>query len=131
MHKHRILTLALLLAAAHAIAADWQTLFDGKTLEGWRTNSERGCWSVKDGCIVGEEDAEKLGSYLETAKEYKDFVFECEAKWNDVADSGFMFRGEQRIHVNIGMSPSVKRMPQGNARHEGRVPQAAGDGAVI
>ena len=103
------LILCLLSTACIATAAEPQSLFDGKTLKGWHTNPERGCWSVKDGCIVGEEDAEKLGSYLETDKEYKDFTFECEARWNDVADSGFMFRKEQRIHVNIGMSPSMKR----------------------
>jgi hypothetical protein len=99
----------ILLTTATAFAGDWQTLFDGKTLDGWKTNPERGCWTVKDGLLTGMEDAEKLGSYLETVKEYKDFTFECEARWNDVADSGFMFRKEQRIHVNIGMSPSMKR----------------------
>jgi hypothetical protein len=43
------------------------------------------------------EDAEKPDSYLETVEECKDFTFECKARWNDVADSGFMFRKEQRM----------------------------------
>ncbi len=104
--------LPLLLALglpAFAHAAEWESLFDGKTLDGWRANPEHGCWSVVNGVLTGMEDAEKLGSNLETVREFKDFVFEVEMKWNAVADSGFLFRKDQRIHVNVGMSPSQKR----------------------
>lgn len=35
----------------------WQTIFDGKTLEGWDGNPD--FWSVQDGCITGQTTADK------------------------------------------------------------------------
>ena len=60
--------LSVLVAALAAIgvwsmsarAADddgWQTIFDGKTLDGWDGNPD--FWSVQDGCITGQTTAEK------------------------------------------------------------------------
>ena len=42
--------------------AEWISLFDGKTLNGWHTNKEAigkdtgGHWVVEDGAIAGEQD---------------------------------------------------------------------------
>lgn len=43
-----------------AVAADddgWQTIFDGKTLDGWDGNPD--FWRVEDGCITGQTTADK------------------------------------------------------------------------
>ena len=49
--------LALLALGAAAPAADWQSLFDGKTLAGWHLASRPGdeakvFWQVRDGAIT-------------------------------------------------------------------------------
>lgn len=45
------LTFACLIASGAAADDEWQTLFDGKTLEGW--DGDPALWSVKDGAITG------------------------------------------------------------------------------
>ena len=58
-----------------------RTLFDGKTLEGWRTfpleYSE--LWKVKDNMIIGGDGINKVPEniYLHTEKEFEDFEFRC------------------------------------------------------
>src|SRR5688572_5699795 len=56
-----IVTTGIVLAASPARAADdepgFESLFDGKTLEGWDGNPD--FWSVKDGAITGQTTAEK------------------------------------------------------------------------
>ena len=59
-----LLTLSLLLAAGHAIAAEanklsaaeksagWQLLFDGKSLNDWKASENPGSFSVQDGVLV-------------------------------------------------------------------------------
>lgn len=43
---------ALCAATVSGSADDWETLFDGKTLEGW--DGDPKTWSVKDGAITGD-----------------------------------------------------------------------------
>ena len=61
--KIRLLSACLLALASVASAAaadhaakhkpaDWQALFDGKTLDGWRASEAPGSFSVRDGEIV-------------------------------------------------------------------------------
>ncbi len=45
--------LPLLLLASPAFAADFSSLFDGRTLQGWQGKEMR-YWSVRDGAITGE-----------------------------------------------------------------------------
>ena len=51
-------TIGLWSVSAHAADDDgWQTIFDGKTLDGWDGNPD--FWSVQDGCITGQTTADK------------------------------------------------------------------------
>jgi hypothetical protein len=52
----RWLGLALVLLAPVAQADEWQSLFDGKTLEGW--DGDPRIWSVQDGAITGRTTEE-------------------------------------------------------------------------
>jgi len=89
-------TLAVLAVAASctlppASAADekWVALFDGKTLDGWKTYDGKGNWAVKDGVIEGSGPA----SHLFTEKgDYKNFRYRAEIKINDNGNSGMYFR---------------------------------------
>jgi 3-keto-disaccharide hydrolase len=70
---------------------EWVQLFNGKDLEGWRTNPKNpGNWSVIDGCIVGKG---KAASHLFTVKDdYENFRYKFTAKISDKGNSGQYFR---------------------------------------
>lgn len=58
------------------------SLFDGKTLDGWKGQKEK-YFSVVDGMIVAKnavEDAPKFSTYLLTEKDYRNFRLIFEAK---------------------------------------------------
>jgi hypothetical protein len=61
-------------------AAGWQLLFDGKTLNGWRTyaNKTPGGWDVVDGTL--HAIAKVKGAELITEKKFKDFELSWEWK---------------------------------------------------
>ncbi len=44
--------LAFLLLASPLIADEWQTIFDGKSLDGWKAADHDECFKVEDGAIV-------------------------------------------------------------------------------
>lgn len=53
-------------------------LFDGKTLSGWKPTGKADVWTAEGGNIVCKGGG---GGYLLTEKEYGDFEFRCEYKW--------------------------------------------------
>ncbi|WP_080057964.1 3-keto-disaccharide hydrolase [Spirosoma aerolatum] len=57
------------------------SLFDGKTLNGWKTvdPAQASWWSVKDSVIHSGDGVNKIpeNTYLHTLKEYGDFEFRC------------------------------------------------------
>lgn len=57
------------------------SLFDGKTLNGWKTvdPAQASWWSVKDSVIHSGDGVKKIpeNTYLHTLKEYGDFEFRC------------------------------------------------------
>ena len=75
-----ILTLAVVLLAGNAIAADWTSLFNGKNLDGWVVkcrpeDKDKTYWKVVDGTITAETPPGSKHNYiwLLTEKEYGDF----------------------------------------------------------
>ncbi len=87
------LLLALIFAATAAAQspAPWQTLFDGKTLNGWRSlKSDRpgSGWTVEDGAIVRTG---KSGD-LVTVDEFGDFELELQWKVEKATNSGIIYR---------------------------------------
>ncbi|HEV8146790.1 MAG TPA: DUF1080 domain-containing protein [Bryobacteraceae bacterium] len=83
-------TLLLLVFATGAWAADgWTTIFDGKTLNGWKANERPGSWTVKDGTITGDGDASHL-FYM--GKICVNCEFKSEVKISDGGNSGMYFR---------------------------------------
>lgn len=93
---------ALLLAAAGSRAeSDWQRLFDGKTLEGWRS-PDMGFWSVEDGAITARStDARpcRTNQFLVwQGGEIANFVLRLQFKIEGPpgANSGIQFRSRIR-----------------------------------
>lgn len=79
------------------------TIFDGKTLNGWKVsaktghsgkskNKSGGKWEVKDGAIVGSQDEPGNGGIVITEKEYGDFEVALEMNNDDGPDSGLFLR---------------------------------------
>jgi hypothetical protein len=79
----------LLLAAATMFAADWKSMFDGKTLNGWKASENPESWSVKDGCIVGDGQRSHLFWMVEACENCE---FKAEVKLNHGGNSGMYFR---------------------------------------
>jgi hypothetical protein len=63
---------------------EWTPLFDGKTLTGWKGDG----YEVQDGAIV----CTPKGSFLQTDKEYADFVLDFEFKLKPGSNNGIGLR---------------------------------------
>lgn len=96
----------MMLGCVHA--AEPQSLFDGKTLDGWKASAAPEYWTAKEGVLIGKSDAKKIGSILWTTQEYVDFVLEGEFLYNGKIDSGFFLRNESE-QIQLGISGSLKR----------------------
>ncbi len=93
----RFVVFALALAgAALAVAADkgkWISLFDGKTLKGWKQVDGTAKIEVRDGAIIGIVTEGALNTYIATEDtSFGDFIFECEFKCDPGINSGIQFR---------------------------------------
>jgi len=92
--------LAALAAEPNALTPEEQEagfvlLFDGKSLDGWRTFKEkkpRPQWKVADGAITLTAGG---GGDLVTEKQYQDFDFRCEWKIADQGNSGIIWRATE------------------------------------
>jgi hypothetical protein len=82
---------------------DWQTLFDGKSLKGWKQLAGTAEYKVENGAIVGITVPNSPNSFLVTEKEYGDFVLELEVKIEDTtSNSGIQFRSHYDAKGNNG-----------------------------
>lgn len=99
--------LAYLLAATLMSHAAPVAIFDGKSLDGWKT-AGADVWTAADGVLTGTSNEKKQGSILWTEKEYTDFVVSCEFRFEGRIDSGIFLRHEND-QIQIGISGSLKR----------------------
>lgn len=77
------------------------SLFDGKTLNGWKKVGGTGKYKVEDGCIVGYGKNVKGNTFLRTEKNYGDFELTFEFKFDNLdGNSGLMFRAAQKPSKN-------------------------------
>ena len=87
----------LALAPAHAApprpAAAGQSLFDGKTLKGWKRVAGTADYKVENGAIVGTTVMNSGNTFLVTEKEYGDFQLELDLMIESVvSNSGVQTR---------------------------------------
>jgi hypothetical protein len=91
------------------IAAGWELLFDGSTLNGWKrfNNDTIGpLWKVQDSCILVEgeglgEGSGVWGGSLITLKQYGNFEMMCDFKVSPGGNSGILYHvveGSQYSH---------------------------------
>ena len=71
-----MLGIALMATLAPASAQEWENLFNGKNLKGWKQVAGTAKFTAKDGMIIGTATDSKVNSFLATKKEYGDFILE-------------------------------------------------------
>jgi hypothetical protein len=72
-------------------AEGWVSIFDGKSLKGWKASEKPENWTVEDGSIVGHGTRSHL---FYTDREFADCEFKAEVKLNKGGNSGMYFRTE-------------------------------------
>jgi len=89
---------ALLIAGAGcqnqcaARSAKWESMFDGKTLNGWKRLGGEGLFYVENGAIVAKAVPDAASTFLCTEKNYGDFILEYDAKIDKELNSGVQIR---------------------------------------
>ena len=77
------------LFAQFALAGEWVQMFDGKTLNGWKVNTETpSTFSVEDGTIKVHGPRAHLFYGKDGKAQFKNFEFECEVKTAKSANAG-------------------------------------------
>ncbi|MHC4517015.1 MAG: family 16 glycoside hydrolase, partial [Planctomycetota bacterium] len=92
------LAFSLLSATSWADEENWQSLFDGKTLDGWVQRNGRAKYAVEDGTIVGTTVLNTPNSFLCTEKMYTDFILELEFLVEPGMNSGIQIRSHSFKH---------------------------------
>ncbi|MFS4467406.1 DUF1080 domain-containing protein [Maribacter sp. 2210JD10-5] len=99
----------------------WVSLFDGKTLEGWKKLGGDAIYSIKDGAIVGKTVHHTPNTFMTTEKLYGDFILELEYKVDSSMNSGIQIRSNSfpyyqngRVHgYQIEIDPSDRAWSAG------------------
>ncbi|MEM9917203.1 MAG: DUF1080 domain-containing protein [Bacteroidota bacterium] len=115
------------LSGVNAQDDDWQTLFNGKDLRGWKQLNGQATYKVQDGTIIGISKMNTPNSFLCTEKAYGDFILEFEVKVDASLNSGVQFRSlskadyhNGRVHgYQVEIDPS-QRAYSGGIYDEGR-----------
>ena len=92
----RLFTILGLTLSISSVAQQWQSLFNGKDLSGWKQLGGAAQFKVSNGEIWGITVANTPNSFLTTEKEYSDFIFEAEVKLDSAFNSGVQFRSESK-----------------------------------
>lgn len=80
-----------------------ESIFDGKTLNGWEQIQGSAKYEVKDGMIVGTTVLDSPNSFLATKKTYGDFILELDFKVDEGLNSGIQFRSTQDKNYKDGI----------------------------
>ncbi len=87
--------------------AGFESIFDGKMLDGWHVSAQSGHsrasknktggrWVVEDGAIVGSQDIPGNGGIVITDDKYGDFEVVLEMNNDFVPDSGLFLRSTEK-----------------------------------
>ena len=98
-----------------SFADEWTTLFDGKSLNGWKASRDNTQFTLSDGVIVGTSSAQT--QFLHTVEEYGDFELELEVKLHDTdLNSGVQIRTQADAYQRRRQSSAVRSRPPGRYR---------------
>lgn len=100
--KKNIVFTFLLLCAASLCAQNWEPLFNGKNLKGWKKLNGKAEYKVVDNAIVGISKMGTPNTFLATSKNYGDFILEFDFKIDDGLNSGVQLRSESKKDYKKG-----------------------------
>lgn len=86
----------LLFCAASLGAQNWEPLFNGKNLKGWKKLNGKAEYKIVDNAIVGISKMGTPNTFLTTSKNYGDFILEFDFKIDDGLNSGVQLRSESK-----------------------------------
>lgn len=90
--KKIIFSILIVAAAVNVSAQQWEPLFNGKNLKGWKKLNGKTEFRVEGNTIVGVSKMGEPNVFLATTKNYSDFILEFEFKADDGINSGVQFR---------------------------------------
>lgn len=129
----RLVVFLLLLVCIRPVAAqdDFQQLFNGKDLSGWKGDTS--LWTVEDGCITGTTTADnplKYNKFLIWDGTAADFEFRCEFRLEGQNNSGVQYRSvhdrEKGEFVCVGYQADI----HGKAEYTGMLYDEKGRGII-
>jgi len=92
MRKNIFLAILILFTASINAQENWEQLFNGKNLKGWKKLNGNAEYKVFDGTIVGISKMNTPNTFLATTKDYSDFILEFDFKVDDGLNSGVQLR---------------------------------------
>lgn len=103
--RNTISTFVLLLTVIFSAQSQpqWESLFNGKNLRGWKKIIGEATYAVKDGAIVGTTVHHSANTFLATTRNYSDFILELDYKIEEGLNSGIQFRSQSRPDYRNGI----------------------------
>src|SRR5689334_614878 len=89
-----VLVISFAFLSSTLFSQSWRSLFDGKTLSGWKLMAGKAEYKVENGAIVGTAVMNSPNSFLVSDKKFTgDLVLELEAMMTDTTgNSGVQFK---------------------------------------
>lgn len=100
--KKNILFVLLCILAVSVSAQNWEPLFNGKNLKGWKKLNGKAEYKIVDDAIVGISKMGTPNTFLVTTKTYGDFILEFDFKVDDGLNSGVQLRSLSLKDYNNG-----------------------------
>lgn len=83
-------------------ADGWISLFDGKTLKGWKPSTlGTATYEVKDGTIYGKTKEGSPNTFLLSEEQFGDFELQFEVKVHDKLNSGCQIRSREKTEEDL------------------------------
>jgi hypothetical protein len=121
-----ILAVALGLGCDSVDAAEWQSLFNGKDLTGWRANVYPDSWSVTNGLLRANATKESshlfyVGDLKDSFVRFKNFELEVTTRCDGRANSGVFFHTDFSVsnaknHLAKGFEAQLNNTPRDNRK---------------
>jgi len=104
--KTRIIFLSILSIVLFSVQAqdnnDWENLFNGKNLKGWKVLNGTAEFKVENGVIVGISTLNTPNTFLATEVDFDDFILEYEAKIDLELNAGVQIRSQSLSDYSNG-----------------------------
>lgn len=94
MLRYSVLCFLTVITVSSSSAEDkadgWETLFDGKSFNGWKKTENKDSWKIVDGNLQCDGERSHL-FYVGEDEPFENFEFECEARTTQGSNAGIYF----------------------------------------